>query len=133
MHARTGVPSRSRARPNHRCSTATNLESWPKPLVVFSTVSRPENGHGRVTIADVAGAAGVSVPTVSKVINGRADVAPATRARVERLLREHGYRRRPPARDRRAGLVDAVFNELESPWAIELIRGVEEVAREHEL
>ena len=70
----------------------------------------PENGSGRVTIADVADAAGVSVPTVSKVINGRADVAPATRARVERLLREHGYRRRTPARDRRAGLLDVVFN-----------------------
>src|SRR3954451_8228296 len=99
----------------------------------FSTVPRPENGSGRVTIADVAGAAGVSVPTVSKVINGRADVAPATRARVERMLREHGYRRRAPARDRRAALLDVVFNELESPWAIEIIRGVEEVAREHEL
>ena len=99
----------------------------------FPTVPTPENGSGRVTIADVAGAAGVSVPTVSKVINGRADVAPATRARVERLLREHGYRRRPPARDRRAALLDVVFNELESPWAIEIIRGVEEVAREHEL
>ena len=86
-----------------------------------------------MTIADVADAAGVSVPTVSKVINGRADVAPATRARVERLLREHGYRRRTPARERRAALLDVVFNELESPWAIEIIRGVEEVAREHEL
>ena len=86
-----------------------------------------------MTIADVADAAGVSVPTVSKVINGRADVAPATRARVERLLREHGYRRRAPSRERRAALLDVVFNELESPWAIEIIRGVEEVAREHEL
>ena len=86
-----------------------------------------------MTIADVADAAGVSVPTVSKVINGRADVAPATRARVERLLREHGYRRRTPSRERRAALLDVVFNELESPWAIEIIRGVEEVAREHEL
>ena len=96
-------------------------------------MASPENGSGRVRIADVADAAGVSVPTVSKVINGRADVAPATRARVERLLREHGYRRRAPARERRAGLLDVVFNELESPWAIEIIRGVEEVAREHEL
>ena len=62
----------------------------------FPTVPSPENGTGRVTIADVAVAAGVSVPTVSKVINGRADVAPATRARVERLLHVHGYRRRSP-------------------------------------
>ena len=47
----------------------------------------------RVTIAHIADAAGVSVPTVSKVVNGREDVAPGTRARVEALLEEHGYRR----------------------------------------
>lgn len=82
----------------------------------------------RVTVADIAGAAGVSVPTVSKVINGRPDVAPNTRARIDRLLQEHGYRRRASSRDT-AQLLDLVFNELESPWAIEIIRGVEEVAR----
>jgi LacI family xylobiose transport system transcriptional regulator len=89
--------------------------------------------HQRVTIADIAIAAGVSIPTVSKVVNGRADVAPATRARVERLLREQGYRRRGPSRDARSELLELVFNELESPWAIEIIRGVEDVAREHGL
>jgi DNA-binding LacI/PurR family transcriptional regulator len=96
-------------------------------------VPRASNGDGRVTIADIATAAGVSVPTVSKVINGRSDVAPGTRARVERLLHEHGYQRRVPAHGRQAALLDVVFNELESPWAIEIIRGVEEVAREHDL
>src|ERR671934_2007428 len=87
----------------------------------------------RVTIADIADEAGVSVPTVSKVVNGRSDVAPATRARVEHLLHEGGSRRRAPSRERRPALLDVVFNELESPWAIEIIRGVEEVARDHGL
>jgi DNA-binding LacI/PurR family transcriptional regulator len=87
----------------------------------------------RVTIAHIADAAGVSVPTVSKVVNGRTDVAPKTRARVEQLLHEHGYRRPNSARDTRARLLDVVFNELESPWAMELIKGVEEVARENGL
>ena len=88
----------------------------------------------RVTIAHVADAAGVSVPTVSKVVNGRADVAPETRARVERVLQQQGYRRRrAPARDASAELLDVVFNELESPWAMEIVKGVEEVAREHGL
>src|SRR3954453_18721502 len=85
----------------------------------------------RVTIAQVADAAGVSVPTVSKVVNGRSDVAPETRERVERMLREHGYKR--PAPQAHASLLDVVFNELESPWAMEIIKGVEEVARENEL
>ena len=63
----------------------------------------------RVTIALIADAAGVSVPTVSKVVNGRADVAPETRERVERMLREHNYRRPTPANPH-ASLLDVVFN-----------------------
>ena len=42
---------------------------------------------GTATLAEIARDAGVSAPTVSKVLNGRADVAPATRSRVEELLR----------------------------------------------
>ncbi|XKK60302.1 LacI family transcriptional regulator [Streptomyces sp. ARC32] len=85
-------------------------------------------GRGRVTITDIARRAGVSVPTVSRVVNGRSDVSPGTRARVEGLLRRHGYRKRAAAPGRRAALLDLVFNDLDSPWAVEIIRGVEEVA-----
>jgi LacI family transcriptional regulator len=80
-----------------------------------------------VTIAAIAEEAGVSVPTVSRVLNGRSDVAVGTRERVERLLRESGYQRRG-ARPDGAGLVDLVFNDLDSPWAVEIIRGVEDAA-----
>jgi LacI family transcriptional regulator len=82
----------------------------------------------KVTIAVIAQLAGVSVPTVSRVINGRSDVSPTTRQRVEDLLSEHGYRRRPPATRASSGLLDLVFNDLDSPWAVEIIRGVEDVA-----
>ncbi|SFC51286.1 LacI family transcriptional regulator, partial [Micromonospora sediminimaris] len=44
------------------------------------------NDNRTVTIAAIARLAGVSVPTVSRVINGRSDVAPQTRERVEELL-----------------------------------------------
>lgn len=81
------------------------------------------------TLAEIAREAGVSAPTVSKVLNGRADVAPSTRARVEELLRTHGYRRRR-AESTRSPLIDLVFHELESAWAMEVIRGVENVARD---
>ncbi len=82
--------------------------------------------QGRPTLAAIAAEAGVSLPTVSKVVNGRPDVAPATRAKVERLLDEWHYSRSGPRRQRRSGLVDLVFNGLDSPWAVEIIRGVEE-------
>lgn len=84
----------------------------------------------RVTLAQLAAAAGVSLSTISKVLNGRTDVSPTTRAKVEELLEEHGYRRRK-ASAAKACLVELVFHELESAWALELIRGVENVAREH--
>jgi LacI family transcriptional regulator len=82
----------------------------------------------RITITAIAQEAGVSVPTVSRVLNGRNDVAPQTRERVEELLRRHGYRRRASRPRAGASLVDLVFNDLDSPWAVEIIRGVEDVA-----
>ncbi|WP_405652331.1 LacI family DNA-binding transcriptional regulator [Streptomyces sp. NBC_00019] len=50
----------------------------------------PPNAR-RTTLADIAQAAGVSVATVSKVVNDRGDVAPQTRARVQELLHQHDY------------------------------------------
>src|SRR3954470_21557023 len=76
----------------------------------------------------IAREAGVSMPTVSRVLNGRSDVSPRTRERVEQLLQQHGYRRRVSRQSGRANLVDLVFNDLSSEWAAALIRGVEEVA-----
>jgi len=84
-----------------------------------------------VTLAELAEAAEVSLATASKVLNGRSDVAPATRARVEALLDAHGYRRRRAVTSTR--LVELVFHELQSAWSIEIIRGVEEVAHAHGL
>jgi len=81
----------------------------------------------RITMTSIAREAGVSVPTVSRVLNGRSDVAPETRERVEELLRRHGYRRRVNRSQEPAGLIDLVFNDLDSPWAVEIIRGVEDV------
>ncbi|MET7423521.1 LacI family DNA-binding transcriptional regulator [Dactylosporangium sp. NPDC005555] len=84
--------------------------------------------RSRATMAEIAAEAGVSVPTVSKVLNGRHDVAPATRERIEELLRARSYlpRRNPPART--AGLIDVVFVDLGSAWAMQILAGVEEVA-----
>ena len=87
-------------------------------------------GHSRVTLAEVAAQAGVSLSTISKVLNGRSDVSAATRARVEGLLAERGYLRRK-AEGASSGLIELVFHELESAWSMEIIRGVEDVAAEH--
>lgn len=84
-----------------------------------------------MTVAAIARLAGVSAPTVSRVLNGQAGVALRTRQRVEAVLREHGYQRSEGSG--RLAILELVFHALDSPWALELIRGVEQVAREHEL
>jgi LacI family transcriptional regulator len=83
----------------------------------------------RVTIAEIAEHAGVSVPTVSKVLNGRSDVAEATRRRVQQVMADRGYQRRKPSARRRVGLIDMVLPGLDSPWVVELLRGAETEAR----
>ncbi|GAA1017573.1 LacI family transcriptional regulator [Acrocarpospora pleiomorpha] len=89
----------------------------------------------RVTVADIAAQAGVSRATVSKVLNGRSDVAPATRVQIEAALVTQGYiptkrTKRPVIAERRGGgLMEMVFNDPSTPWAAEMIRGAEEAAR----
>lgn len=83
------------------------------------------------TLAVVAREAGVSVPTASKVVNGREDVAPETRRRVTEALDRLGYVRRPrfdAARPPR--LVDLVVHSLESSWSGAVLHGVEEAAHD---
>jgi LacI family transcriptional regulator len=90
-----------------------------------------DTGH-RTTLAAIAAEAGVSLPTVSKVLNGRPDVSAGTRAKVERLLDRHNYSRAGQRRRRHSGLIDLVFNGLDSPWAVEILHGVEEWGDQHE-
>ncbi|MEV8443299.1 LacI family DNA-binding transcriptional regulator [Actinosynnema sp. NPDC051121] len=98
-----------------------------EPVVVGE---RPSGDSSRpVTISYIAETAGVSVPTVSKVLNGRAGVSPDTRARIEALIDEYGYRKSSPPS--RSNQLDLVFDELESMWGVEIIRGVQRAARKH--
>lgn len=81
----------------------------------------------KITMAEIAAAAEVSVPTVSKVLNGRSDVAPDTRVRVESQLGRYGYSRKPRRKAQPARIIDLLFTEF-SPWAEEIIRGASETA-----
>jgi len=100
-------------------------------IEIFRVIPKGEPVR-KTTLASIAAEAGVSLPTVSKVVNGRPDVAPDTRARVEQLLEQHNYTRSGLRKHRRFGLIDLVFNGLDSPWAVEILRGVEEWGALHE-
>ena len=55
----------------------------------------------RVTIAQIAQQTGLSVATVSKVLNGKRDVSAQTRTLVQNVLVSSGYRRRASGKHRR--------------------------------
>lgn len=62
----------------------------------------------RVSMVDVAAAAGVSGQTVSRVVNGSPRVDPATRARVEAAMERLGYRMHRAARALRTGRTETI-------------------------
>ena len=85
-------------------------------------------GRGAPTLATVAASAGVSIATVSKVLNGRADVGPETRARVQTMLQLHDYVDRRPASAGRAqngeSTVELVFHGPFTGYSMEILDGV---------
>ncbi|HET9173306.1 MAG TPA: LacI family DNA-binding transcriptional regulator [Actinospica sp.] len=87
---------------------------------------KPDAAMRGVTIAYIAESAGVSAPTVSKVLNGRPGVSDDTRARVEALINRHGYQQRAPIR---SNTMELVFRDVADHWGMEIVLGVEQVAR----
>jgi DNA-binding LacI/PurR family transcriptional regulator len=87
----------------------------------------------KVTIRDVAAAAGVSYQTVSRVLNDKPDVAAATRHRVRRVIEELGYQPSAVARSlvskrtRTLGLITADFSDF---FFTQVIVGAEAEARQ---
>lgn len=84
----------------------------------------------RGTIASIASIAGVSIPTVSRVLHNRPDVAPETRKRVEQVIEESGFIRnrvKQGLRKKSSGVVDMLVPGLNNLYSIEILSGVEEV------
>ena len=78
-------------------------------------------------LRDVAERAGVSIRTVSNVVNGYAPVSDQKRERVEAAVAELGYRPNVMARNLkhgRSGLIALVVPELDVPYFAELARAV---------
>jgi LacI family transcriptional regulator len=79
----------------------------------------------RVTIGDVADRAGVSIATVSRVVNGRYGVAPTTLRRVRAVIDNLGYESSLVARSlrsQRTGVIGILVADIE-PFSAELLKG----------
>ncbi len=84
------------------------------------------------TIRDVARAAGVSVATVSRALNGATNVLPETRQRIEEAARTLRFTPSGAARSlitRRTDTIGALLPDLHGEYFSELIRGIDQAAR----
>ena len=90
--------------------------------------TKPSN----ITIHDVAKAAGVSVSTVSRVLNGKDDVAHETYEKVQQVIKELGYASSLAARSmrsRKTNVIGLVITDLEQPFCIQVVKGVNRAIR----
>jgi LacI family transcriptional regulator len=88
-----------------------------------------------VTIQDVARTAGVSVSTVSRVLNGKVDVASETQERIQSVIEDLGYTTNLAARSMRSqkkNLVGLIMPDIAYPFAIEVMKGVNRAIAESE-
>lgn len=86
---------------------------------------------GRATMADVAREAGVSIMTVSRVVNDKGEISPDTRKRVLDVIGRLGYRPSGIARGlatKRTGSLGLVVPDIANPFFSDMVRGVEDQA-----
>jgi LacI family transcriptional regulator len=80
-----------------------------------------------ITIQDVASAAGVSVSTVSRVLNDKDDIAPETYQRVKSIISDLGYTSNLAARSMRGtkmNVIGLIMPDAGEPFPIEVMKGV---------
>jgi LacI family transcriptional regulator len=85
----------------------------------------------RTTIAEVAHRAGVSMMTVSRVVNDKDGVGPDTRQRIRQIIAELGYRPSGIARGlatQRTGTLGLVVPDVGNPFFADVVRGAEQIA-----
>jgi LacI family transcriptional regulator len=87
------------------------------------------------TIADVAALARVGVGTVSRVLNGNAQVSPETRQRVQAAMEQLGYRpsRARSGNKRSHGLIGVIIPFFDQPSSYQRLRGVVQALQPHDL
>lgn len=99
-----------------------------------SDVARSGEQGRSVSVKDVASAAGVSVGTVSNVLNRPEKVSPATLEHVQRVIGDLGFIRNDAARQLRAGTnraIGMVVLDVRNPFFTDVARGVELRLGEH--
>src|SRR5215204_68187 len=105
---------------------------YPLPIKsIYFSVKVNSSMPPTTTMKRIAGELGVSITTVSKVLNNRQDIGPATRARVLAKVAELGYQPNAVARSltlRRTHTLGIVIPDLMHSFFVEIVAGLESVA-----
>jgi len=96
-----------------------------------------ENVYKNLTLKKVAEKAGVSIATVSRVLNKKSAVNPKTRVQVEKIIKELNYipnRFAKRLRDKKtsSNLLGVLIPNIQNPFFVEVLRGIEDVAYEND-
>src|SRR5579871_2897843 len=102
-----------------------------------------ENKKNQTTIYDVAYKAGVSISTVSRVLNGSVGVLDETREKVMKTVSDLNFKPSSVARSlvlKQVNLIQVCFSwssgqyhiNLENPWYLELLNGINQVVQDRE-
>jgi LacI family transcriptional regulator len=105
-------------------------------MTEIETNGQEQKQPGRATIRDVARQAGVSVATVSRVLNGRPDVSAETRDAVLRVVREQGFSTNRNARalsHGRTGLVGMTLPFVHLEYFGRMLSGASEALYEEDM
>lgn len=85
-----------------------------------------------VRLSDIAKETGYSLSTVSKALNGRADVSEETRQTINAVLKRYGYSRKATS-TKSQRIIEIVFQDFDNVWALEVLRGAIREAKLHDL
>ena len=100
-----------------------SLVTFPE---TFSEIAMPKDSRS-VTIFDVAEAAGVSVTTVSRVLNNRDYVSDQTFQRVQSVINELGYSSSLAARSmrsRKTNVIGLIMPDVGDSFSIQVMKGI---------
>lgn len=86
-----------------------------------------------MTIRQVAELAGVSIATVSRVINGHPDVSSETREAVRRVIKDRGYQAGARPRPGQTGLIGVMLPLVHPGYFAQILAGATEAAYEHDM
>ena len=128
----------------HGCTGPDSLQPCHVSITQTAVGFRKESGDGAVagqrtrssSVKDVAAVAGVSLGTVSNVLNRPERVSVRTRDKVEQAMRELGFVRNESARQLRAGksrVLAYVMLDASNPFFTDVAQGIEEVAEGSDL